>query len=352
MPCPTPTLSGKAVLCLSATAASAANPQETTDRWMRKVVKQSYKELFRAHLKDYMALYDRVDFELDGPTSQKPTNERLADYRNGVKDAGLDTLYYQYGRYLLIASSRPGNLPANLQGVWHNNVDGPWRVDYHNNINLQMNYWPAHCINLSECAEPLYDFIRMLEKPGERTAKAYWGARGWAAGISGNPFGFTAPLDGKDMSWNYNPMAASWLATQLWEAYDYSRDVNFLRQTAYPLMRGCALFCEDFLWRKPDGTLTAALSTSPEHGPVDEGTTFTHAVIREILQNCIDAAEVLHVDADEVKIWKGILKDLRPYEIGRYGQLMECSKDIYNPKDDYRHVNHLFGLHPGHSISP
>lgn len=328
------------------------NPQETTDAWMRKAVKQGYKKLFRAHLKDYMALYNRVDFELDGPTSTKPTNERLADYRNGVKDAGLETLYYQYGRYLLIASSRPGNLPANLQGIWHNNVDGPWRVDYHNNINLQMNYWPAHSTNLSECAEPLYDFIRMLEKPGERTAKAYWGARGWAAGISGNPFGFTAPLDGKDMSWNYNPMAASWLATHLWEAYDYSRDVKFLRQTAYPLMKGCALFCEDFLWRKPDGTLTAAPSTSPEHGPVDEGTTFTHAVIREILQNCIDAAEVLHVDADEVKIWKGILKDLRPYEIGRYGQLMEWSKDIDDPKDNHRHVNQLFGLHPGHSISP
>lgn len=328
------------------------DPQQTTDRWMRKAVKQGYRKLFRAHLKDYQALYNRVDFELDGPTSAKPTNERLADYRNGVKDAGLETLYYQYGRYLLIASSRPGNLPANLQGIWHNNVDGPWRVDYHNNINLQMNYWPAHSTNLSECAEPLYDFIRMLEKPGERTAKAYWGARGWAAGISGNPFGFTAPLDGKDMSWNYNPMAASWLATHLWEAYDYSRDVDFLRQTAYPLMKGCALFCEDFLWRKPDGTLTAAPSTSPEHGPVDEGTTFTHAVIREILQNCIDAAGVLHVDADEVKIWKGILKDLRPYEIGRYGQLMEWSKDIDDPKDNHRHVNQLFGLHPGHTISP
>ena len=191
------------------------DPQKTTDEWMRKAMKKSYNKLFKAHLEDYQALYGRVSFELDGPSSAKPTNERLADYRNGVKDAGLETLYYQYGRYLLIASSRPGNLPANLQGMWHNNVDGPWRVDYHNNINLQMNYWPAHSTNLSECAEPLYDFIRLLEKPGERTAKAYWGARGWAAGISGNPFGFTAPLDGKDMSWNYNPMAASWLATHV-----------------------------------------------------------------------------------------------------------------------------------------
>lgn len=327
-------------------------PQETTDAWMAAAAKQGWKKLFKAHYKDYAALYDRLHFTLDGPTSDKPTNQRLADYRKGVKDMGLETLYYQFGRYLLIASSRPGNLPANLQGIWHNNVDGPWRVDYHNNINLQMNYWPALSTNLTECAEPLTDFIKLLEKPGERTAKAYWGARGWAAGISANIFGFTAPLEGADMSWNYNPMAASWLATHLWDYYDYTRDTDFLRHTAYPLMKGCALFCEDFLWRKADGTLTAAPSTSPEHGPVDEGTTFTHAVIREILLNCIDAAQVLQTDAAEVKKWQDILKNLAPYKTGRYGQLMEWSRDIDDPKDEHRHVNHLFGLHPGHTISP
>lgn len=327
-------------------------PQETTGAWMAAAAKQGWKKLFKAHYKDYAALYDRLHFTLDGPTSDKPTNQRLADYRKGVKDMGLETLYYQFGRYLLIASSRPGNLPANLQGIWHNNVDGPWRVDYHNNINLQMNYWPALSTNLTECAEPLTDFIKLLEKPGERTAKAYWGARGWAAGISANIFGFTAPLEGADMSWNYNPMAASWLATHLWDYYDYTRDTDFLRHTAYPLMKGCALFCEDFLWRKADGTLTAAPSTSPEHGPVDEGTTFTHAVIREILLNCIDAAQVLQTDAAEVKKWQDILKNLAPYKTGRYGQLMEWSRDIDDPKDEHRHVNHLFGLHPGHTISP
>lgn len=327
-------------------------PQETTGAWMTAAAKQGWKKLFKVHYKDYAALYDRLRFTLDGPASDKPTNQRLADYRKGVKDMGLETLYYQFGRYLLIASSRPGNLPANLQGIWHNNVDGPWRVDYHNNINLQMNYWPALSTNLTECAEPLTDFIRLLEKPGERTAKAYWGARGWAAGISANIFGFTAPLEGADMSWNYNPMAASWLATHLWDYYDYTRDTDFLRHTAYPLMKGCALFCEDFLWRKADGTLTAAPSTSPEHGPVDEGTTFTHAVIREILLNCIDAAQVLQTDAAEVQKWQGMLKNLAPYKIGRYGQLMEWSRDIDDPKDEHRHVNHLFGLHPGHTISP
>ena len=327
-------------------------PLKTTQQWMDKAARRGWNRLLERHCKDYASLFNRVDFQLSGKPSHLPTDQRLAAYRNGQADQDLECLYYQFGRYLLIASSRPGNLPANLQGIWHNNVDGPWRVDYHNNINLQMNYWPALSTNLMECAQPLTDFIRLLEKPGERTAKAYWGARGWAAGISANIFGFTAPLEGMDMSWNYNPMAASWLATHLWDYYDYSRDLAFLRDTAYPLMKGCALFTEDFLWRKPDGTLTAAPSTSPEHGPVDEGTTFTHAVVREILIRCIQAAQVLGVDETEAAHWQQMLEDLAPYQVGRYGQLMEWSRDIDDPNDDHRHVNHLFGLHPGHTISP
>lgn len=327
-------------------------PLETTEAWMKAAGNKSWNKLLKRHYDDYASLFNRVQLDLGNTSSDKPTNERLADYRAGKADQGLEELYYQYGRYLLIASSRPGNLPANLQGMWHNNVDGPWRVDYHNNINLQMNYWPALSTNLTECAEPLTDFIRLLEKPGRETAKAYWGARGWAAGISSNIFGFTAPLAGRDMSWNYNPMAASWLATHLWDYYDYTRDIDFLRNTAYPLIKGCAQFCEDFLWRKPNGVLTAAPSTSPEHGPVDEGTTFTHAVIQEILHNAIDAARVLNIDAQDVATWERIQKELAPYSIGRYGQLKEWSRDIDDPNDQHRHVNHLYGLHPGHTISP
>lgn len=328
------------------------NPDETTERWIKAAERKDYKHLLAEHYRDYAALFDRVRFTLDGPSSTSPTGQRLDAYRKGAVDRGLETLYYQFGRYLLIASSRPGNLPANLQGMWHNNVDGPWRVDYHNNINLQMNYWPALPTALTECAEPLTDFIRMLEKPGERTARAYWGARGWAAGISANIFGFTAPLASTDMTWNYNPMAASWLALHLWDYYQFTMDKRFLRDVAYPLMKGCALFCEDYLWRKPDGTLTAAPSTSPEHGPIDEGTTFTHGVIREIVGACTTAAGVLGIDAAEVKRWKDLLAHLAPYKIGRYGQLLEWSRDIDDPKDEHRHVNHLFGLHPGSTISP
>lgn len=330
------------------------NPAETTRQWMDNAVTMGYDVLFKQHYDDYAALFNRVKLQLnpDQQSASLPTAKRLQNYRKGQPDFYLEELYYQFGRYLLIASSRPGNMPANLQGIWHNNVDGPWRVDYHNNINIQMNYWPACSTNLNECTLPLVDFIRTLVKPGQKTAQAYFGTRGWTASISANIFGFTAPLESEDMSWNFNPMAGPWLATHIWEYYDYTRDKKFLKETGYNLIKSSAQFATDFLWRKPDGTYTAAPSTSPEHGPIDEGTTFVHAVIREILLDAIEASKVLGVDSKERKQWQEVLAHLAPYKVGRYGQLMEWSKDIDDPKDEHRHVNHLFGLHPGHTLSP
>ena len=337
------------------------NPDETTALWMKNAVKKGYDELFKEHYADYSALFNRVQLDINpnAPTTLEypgvaslPTPKRLKSYRTGKPDYGLERLYFQFGRYLLIASSRPGNLPANLQGIWHNNVDGPWRVDYHNNINLQMNYWPACATNLNECVLPLVDFIRTLIKPGAVTAKSYFGARGWTASISGNIFGFTAPLISQDMSWNFNPMAGPWLATHVWDYYDYTRDKKFLKETGYEIIKSSAIFAVDYLWKKPDGTYTAAPSTSPEHGPIDQGATFVHGVVREILLDAIAASEELGVDAKLRKEWKNVLAKLAPYQIGRYGQLMEWSKDIDDPNDQHRHVNHLFGLHPGHTISP
>ena len=337
------------------------NPQETTAAWMKDAETMGYEALYDAHYKDYASLFNRVSLSLNPnePMTLEypgvydlPTYQRLARYRQGKPDYKLEELYYQFGRYLLIASSRPGNLPANLQGIWHNNVDGPWRVDYHNNINIQMNYWPAGSTNLAECTLPLIDFIKTLVKPGEKTAQAYFGARGWTASISGNIFGFTTPLESEDMSWNFNPMAGPWLATHVWDYYDYTRDKQFLKETGYELIKTSAQFAVDYLWKKPDGTYTAAPSTSPEHGPIDQGATFVHAVIREILLNAIDASKALGVDKKERKQWEEVLAKLAPYQVGRYGQLMEWSKDIDDPKDQHRHVNHLFGLHPGHTLSP
>ena len=328
------------------------NPLETTQQWMKDAVAKGYANLLDEHYKDYASLFNRVKLELNPTvkTSNLPTAQRLKNYRKGQPDYYLEKLYYQFGRYLLIASSRPGNMPANLQGIWHNNIDGPWRVDYHNNINIQMNYWPACSTNLDECMLPLIDFIRTLVKPGEKTAQSYFGAR--TASISANIFGFTTPLESQDMSWNFNPMAGPWLATHVWEYYDYTKDLKFLKETGYELIKSSANFTVDYLWHKPDGTYTAAPSTSPEHGPIDQGATFVHAVVREILLDAIQASKELGIDKKERKQWEHVLANLVPYKIGRYGQLLEWSTDIDDPKDEHRHVNHLFGLHPGHTVSP
>ena len=329
-------------------------PVSTTQDWMNKATQKGYEALLNEHYADYSALFNRVKLNLNPEikASKLTTPLRLQGYRKGSADYALEETYFQFGRYLLISSSRPGNMPANLQGIWHNNVIGPWCVDYHNNINVQMNYWPACITNLSECELPFIDFIRTLVKPGEVTAKSYFGARGWTASISGNIFGFTTPLYSQDMSWNFNPMAGPWLATHVWNYYDFTRDEKFLREVGYDLIKNSANFAVDYLWHRPDGSYTAAPSTSPEHGPIDQGATFVHAVVREILLNAIQASEVLGVDKKDRGQWKQVLDKLVPYQIGRYGQLMEWSTDIDDPKDQHRHVNHLFGLHPGHTVSP
>lgn len=331
-----------------------ADPEQTTLAMMNNASPKGYDRLLRNHKADYTALFNRVKLSLnpDAPFTDIPTEQRLKNYRKGQPDFYLEQLYYQFGRYLLIASSRPGNMPANLQGMWHNNLNGPWRVDYHNNINLQMNYWPGCSTNLSECVWPLIDFIRTLVKPGEKTAQAYYNARGWTASISANIFGFTAPLSDKGMQWNLTPIAGPWLVTHIWEYYDYTRDKKFLREVGYDLIKNSANFTVDHLWHKPDGTYAAAPSTSPEHGAIDEGVTFVHAVVREILQEAIQASQLLGVDAKERKQWEHVLANLAPYKVGRYGQLQEWSADIDDPQDKHRHVNHLFGLHPGSSVSP
>ena len=330
------------------------DPLATTKKWLDNAAGKTFDYLLNEHYADYSCLFRRVSLSLNNAsaTDDMPVNERLARYREGKSDFYLEQLYYQFGRYLLIASSRSGNLPANLQGLWHNNVDGPWRVDYHNNINLQMNYWPACPTGLQQCELPLFDFIQGIIKPGERTAKSYYGTRGWTTSVSGNIFGFTTPLESEDMSWNFSPFAGPWLATHIWNYYDYTRDIHFLRNKGYDIIKGSARFVTDYLWHRPDGVYTAAPSTSPEHGPIDEGATFAHAVIREILLDAIEASRILGTDAKERRQWQDALDHLAPYKIGRYGQLMEWSKDIDDPKDEHRHVNHLFGLHPGHTISP
>ena len=188
-------------------------------------------------------------------------------------------------------------------------------------------------------------------KPGRVTSQSYFCTRGWTRSVSGNSFGFTSPRSSEDMSWNFSPFAGPWLATHLWNYYDFTRDRHFLADN-YDMLKESADFAADYLWHRADGVYTAAPSTSPEHGPVDEGATFAHAVIREVLLDAIEASRVLGKSAKERRQWEDALKHLAPYKIGRYGQLMEWSTDIDDPKDEHRHVNHLFGLHPGRTVSP
>lgn len=325
-------------------------PEETTRRWISAAGKRGFASLLKRHVSDYRALFGRVELDLGGgarPAS--PTWKRLADYRGGAPDRGLEELYFQFGRYLLIASSRPGQMPANLQGMWQNDIDAPWHADYHNNINLEMNYWPALAANLAECALPLALFVKTLEKPGERTAGSYFGKGGWTTSVSSNIFGFTAPLSSTDMSWNLSFTSGPWLAVHLWDYYDYTRDIGFLKEH-YRLIKGSADFAAGYLW-KFNGFLTCAPSTSPEHGPVSEGATFANAVAREILICAQKASSALERDPQERAAWSVKERGILPYRIGRYGQLMEWYDDIDDPDDRHRHVNHLFGLFPGSTIS-
>jgi len=333
---------------------TGTDPSPVTLERIQQAIAKGYTTLSNRHFADYSKLFRRVTLQIN-PKDTKydiPTDERLKSYRAGTADYYLESLYYQFGRYFVIAGSRGHSLPTNLQGIWSKDILGPWNVDYHNNINIQMNYWPVCSTNLQECEQPLVDYIRLIEKPGMRTAKSVFGARGWTTSISTNPFGFTAPLKGGSMQWNLCPMGGPWLSTHLWEYYDYTRDLSFLRNTAYPLIKESADFAVDYLWKQPNGIYTAAPSTSPEHGPVDKGATFVHAVIREILTDAIDASKILNLDVKERVKWLTVLNHLSPYRIGRYGQLMEWSEDIDDPNDNHRHVNHLFGLYPGHTISP
>ncbi|MBP5566632.1 MAG: glycoside hydrolase family 95 protein [Bacteroidales bacterium] len=358
------------------------DPTVVTAHRLAAACKLGWKRLLRRHLADYQRLYRRVELCLAGrvsppdalsahgwsgrgpsemggavrparggePLSARPTPYRLDRYRDGEADPGLEALYFQYGRYLLIASSREGDMPANLQGIWCNKLKGPWNTDYHNNINIQMNYWPANMTNLDECMPPLVDFIRTVAKPGEKVAQAYYGARGWTVETSSNLYGYASPGDSESMIWNLAPADGPWLATHLWDRYEFTQDKDYLADV-FDLIAGAADFSCDMLWKHPEGYYTAAPTTSPEHGPVDAGATFVHAVVREILTDAIAASEDLEKDASRRAEWQNVLDSIAPYRIGCYGQLMEWSRDIDNPDDTHRHVNHLFGLHPGNGIT-
>ncbi len=266
-------------------------------------------------------------------------------YRN-TTNRSLELLLFHYGRYLLIASSRQGTLPANLQGVWNESNEPPWCGDYHFNINLQMNYWPAEVTALTECSDCLVDYVQSLTEPGKVTAKTHFGSeRGWAVNTMNNAFGFTAP--GWRYTWGWAPNCNAFIAMNLWEKYLFNRKAEDL-QRIYPLLKGAALFWLDFLSLDQDGTLVSSPSYSPEHGDCEIGCAMDQQLVSFLFAATMEAARLMNTDCDlQEELKSAQMKLSPPLRIGRWGQLQEWKEDVDDPKDTHRHVSHLVALYPG-----
>jgi len=342
-----------------------ADPVEATHNDIVRASAKSYEELRSAHIADYQAYFNRVSIHLDDgnaesrETAQLPTDKRLEAVAEGRADPALAALYFNFGRYLLINSSRPGDMPANLQGIWAEGIQTPWNCDYHLDINVQMNYWPAEVCGLGDCHLPLLKLIESLQQPGAETAKAYYDADGWVAHVITNVWGFTAP--GEQAGWGATASGSAWLCDHLWEHYDYTRDKRFLAW-AYPIMKGSAEFYLDMLISEPkNGWLVTAPSNSPENAfktPTGEtarvcmGPTMDTQILRELFGNCIEAAETLDSDDEfRTQLTKARAK-LAPTRVGKHGQVMEWLEDYEEVEPHHRHVSHLYGLHPYDEITP
>lgn len=346
------------------------DPRIETGNNMRRVQNIDFEKLRQNHIADYRNLFDRVIFKINSPSlhADLPTNERLRRFAKTPDDFGLQTLYYQFGRYLMIAASRPGSRPTNLQGIWNDHVQPPWGSNYTTNINTEMNYWLAENTNLSECHQPLFDFMKELAVNGAVTAKVNYGINeGWTAHHNSDLWAKTSPPGGQGWNdpsamprWSCWPMAAGWFSTHLWEHYLFTGDENFLRAQGYPLMKGAAQFLLQWLVKDPQsGMLVTNPSSSPENTIKINGkehqltmaSTMDMSIIRELFTAVIKSAEVLKTDAAFAATLKKTMDQLYPFNIGQYGQLQEWFKDWDAPTDKHRHLSHLFGLYPGSQVT-
>ncbi|MHC4174323.1 MAG: glycoside hydrolase family 95 protein [Planctomycetota bacterium] len=328
----------------------SADPAAACRRAIEAAAYKSYGALRKAHIADHRRLLRRVELDL-GTTevTSQPTDKRIENFAK-QDDPQLVTLYFQFGRYLLIASSRPGTQPANLQGIWNDKLEPPWESKWTTNINTEMNYWPAEVTNLSECHQPLFDLIDDVAQSGRKTAKAHYGCRGWVLHHNTDLWRGTAPINNSNHGiW---VTGGAWLCQHLWEHYLFGGDKKFLKQRAYPVMKEAAFFFVDFLIEDPKtGWLISTPSNSPENGGLVAGPTMDHQIIRDLFTNCIEAAEILAVDTDFRQRLVKLRGRIAPNQIGQYGQLQEWLEDKDNPENQHRHVSHLFGLHPGKEIT-
>jgi alpha-L-fucosidase 2 len=335
-------------------------PEETTATQLAQASGKSYPDLLGRHKADYQRVFRRLSLMLDRDASggDMPTDERLQAVRNGATDSKLVELYFQFGRYLLISSSRPGSLPANLQGIWADGVQVPWNGDYHCNINVQMNYWPAEVCNLAECHLPLFDLIDSLRPSGRQTAQVHYGAHGWTVHTITNVFGFTSP--GESPSWGLFPAAGAWLCQHLWEHYAFGGDQQFLERV-WPILRESAEFYLDFLVADPrTGKLVSGPVNSPENTFITPdgrraslcmGPAMDQEIIWDLFTNVLESAQVLGVEDEFVKRVRDARARLLGPQIGSDGRLLEWSQEFKEAEPGHRHMSHLFALHPGRQIT-
>jgi len=349
--------SAATLLIAAATNFRCENPAARCEQYLA-AAKKPYAQLRAAHVTDHQRLFRRVDFRLAAPPSELPTDERLKRVEQGATDLALETLYFQFGRYLLIAGSRPGTMAANLQGIWNDQLAPSWDSKYTININTEMNYWPAEVCNLSELHEPLFDLLDNAREDGRRVAKNLYGARGFVIHHNTDLWGHAVPIDGVHAGiW---PMGGAWLSLHLWDHYDFTRNREFLAGRAYPVMKEAAEFLLDYLVDDGKGHLISGPSLSPENrylapdgsavklcmGPTMD-TEITYALFNRV----IEASKLLGVDSDFRKRVSGARDRLPRLKIGRNGQLQEWLEDYDEPDPGHRHISHLFALHPGNQIT-
>ncbi len=341
----------------------SGNPVLKNNQTMSLLKGKNYKTLLKRHLQKYQEQYDRVSLTLPkSENSDLETDKRLAKFDG--KDLDMVSLMMQYGRYLLISSSQPGGQPANLQGVWNNKMDAPWDSKYTININAEMNYWPALVGNLAETQEPLFMMIRDLSETGKRTARVMYDCPGWVAHHNTDLWRIAGPVDGT--TWGMFPTGGAWLTTHLWQHYLYTGDKHFLEQ-CYPILKGAADFLLSYMQEYPKngevkhaaGWLVTVPTVSPEHGPVGKNTTVTagstmdNQIVFDVLSSTLKAHQILGYDnIVYTTMLSNAIAQLPPMQIGRYGQLQEWLIDGDDPKDEHRHISHLYGLYPSNQISP
>jgi alpha-L-fucosidase 2 len=338
------------------------NTTERCNVILAKAMQHSFESALKRHLAEYQPLFNRVSLQFGKDSlAGKPTNERLDAVKKGTTDNGLMALYFQYGRYLLLGSSRaPGRLPANLQGIWNEHYIAPWNSDYHTNINLQMNYWPAHVGNLSETAEPLHNFIDQYRVPGRVTAQKMYNASGWTMHHATDIFGKTGIVDGIESG--TSPLAAAWLCTHLWEHYLFTQDKAFLRTTGYPVIKEAVRFIQSFLIEDSAGQLVTAPSMSPENSfKLRDGTVhqITYApsidvqTIMALYDACLQAGAIVGESKAFADSLRQTLKKLPPVQVSkRYGIVQEWIQDYEEAEPGHRHMSQLIGLYPFNSINP